>query len=138
MLFIGKPLALVYYDNARQDMFQLCPKHTALKNMSKKYKLVVFVPVSDAEKVREAIHAAGGGKLGNYSHCSFSSRGVGRFRPEAGARPSVGEIGKTEKVEEERIEILCEENIIRDAIAAMKKAHPYEEVAYDVHELVDL
>jgi len=104
----------------------------------KKYKLVVFVPVTYAEKVREAIHVAGGGKLGNYSHCSFSSRGTGRFKPETGAHPSVGEVGKIEEVEEEKIEILCEENVVRDCVAAMKKAHPYEEVAYDVYELEDL
>lgn len=104
----------------------------------KKYKLIVFVPVAHARKVREAIHAAGGGKLGNYSHCSFSSRGIGRFKPEQGANPSVGEIGKIEEVEEEKIEVLCGEDVIHDAIRAMKKAHPYEEVAYDVYELEDL
>ena len=106
--------------------------------MSKKYKLVVFVPVAYAEKVREAIHAAGGGKLGNYSHCSFSSHGVGRFRPEQCTNPSVGEIGKIEEVEEERIEVLCEEKVIQHVVAAMKKAHPYEEVAYDVYLLEGL
>ncbi len=106
--------------------------------MSKKYKVVVFVPVSDVEKVRQAIHAAGGGKLGNYSLCSFSSRGVGRFKPEAGANPSVGEIGKIEEVEEERIEVLCDSSIISDVIAAIKKAHPYEEAAYDVYLLEEI
>ncbi|MDD5489420.1 MAG: NGG1p interacting factor NIF3 [Candidatus Moranbacteria bacterium] len=103
--------------------------------MSKKYKLIVFVPVADADKVREAIHAAGGGKLGNYSHSSFSSRGTGRFKPEQGANPSFGKVGKIEEIEEERIEVLCEENVVQDVVAAMKKAHPYEEVAYDVYEL---
>lgn len=106
--------------------------------MIKKYKLVVFVPVSHAGKVRKAIHEAGGGKLGKYSHCSFSSRGVGRFKPEKGAHPSFGKIGKVEEIEEEKIEILCEERVIRNCVAAMKKAHPYEEVAYDVYELVGL
>jgi len=106
--------------------------------MFKKYKFVVFVPVADAQKVREAMHAAGAGKLGNYSHCSSSSRGVGRFKPEVGAHPSIGSVGKIEEVEEERIEVLCGEDIIRDVIAAMKKAHPYEEPAYDVYFLEDL
>ncbi len=108
-----------------------------LPNM-KKYKLVVFVPVRDAEKVREAIHAAGGGKLGKYSHCSFSSRGVGRFKPETGACPAIGEIGKVEEVEEERIEILCEEKVIHGVIVAMRATHPYEEPAFDVYEVEDL
>jgi hypothetical protein len=111
---------------------------STLRMANKKYKLVVFVPVSDAEKIRQAIHAAGGGKLGRYSHCSFSSRGTGRFMPEAGANPTVGEIGKIEKIEEEKIEFLCEENIIREVVAAMKKAHPYEEPAYDIFPLEDL
>ena len=109
----------------------------SLSLLMKKYKLIVFVPVSDAEKVREAIHVAGGGKLGNYSHCSFSSRGTGRFKPETGSNPSVGKIGKIEEVEEKKVEILCEENVIRDCVSAMKKAHPYEEVAYDVIETAD-
>ncbi len=108
-----------------------------MKSISKKYKLVIFVPLADAEKVRGAIHAAGGGKLGNYSDCSFSSRGVGRFKPEKGANPTVGEIGKIEEVKEERIEVLCDEKVLRDVIAAMKKAHPYEAPAYDVYLLED-
>ncbi len=106
--------------------------------MSKKYKFVVFVPIPDAERVREAIHAAGGGKLGNYSHCSFSSRGIGRFKPEEGAHPAIGEVGKVEEVEEEKIEVLCEEKAIHDVIAAMKKAHPYEKPAFDIYPLDSL
>jgi hypothetical protein len=100
--------------------------------MSKKYKLVVFTPVSSAKEVRQAIHAAGGGKMGNYSNSSFSSRGVGRFKPEAGAHPAFGKVGKIEEIEEERMEIMCDDNNIREVIAAMKKTHPYEEPAYDV------
>jgi hypothetical protein len=106
--------------------------------MSKKYKLIVFVPVDYAEKVREAIHAAGGGKMGNYSHCSFSSRGTGRFKPEKGAHPAFGKKGKLEKIKEEKIEILCDEKIIKKVIAAMKKAHPYEKPAYDVYLVENL
>ena len=108
------------------------------KHMSSKYKLVIFVPVSHVEKVREAIHAAGGGKMGNYSYCSFSSRGMGRFKPEKGARPTFGKIGKLEKIEEEKIEILCEKEIVRKVIKAMKKVHPYEKPAYDVYPLENL
>ena len=103
--------------------------------MSKKYKLVVFVPLDHAEAVREAIHAAGGGTLGNYSYVSFSSRGVGRFKPEKGSHPAIGEVGKIQEVEEERIEVLVDKSIISDVLTAMKKAHPYEEVAYDLYPL---
>ncbi len=103
-----------------------------------KYKLVVFVPLESADKVREAIGSAGGGKIGNYSHCSWSTRGVGRFLPLDGANPAIGEVGKMEAVEEERIETVIEEQFLTSVISAMKKAHPYEEVAYDIYKLEDI
>lgn len=96
------------------------------------YKLVVYVPVSHADLVREAIGGAGGGKIGNYSFCSFSVRGIGRFKPEAGAQPYIGEVGTLEEVEEERIEVTVRGDVLDAVIVAMKAAHPYEEVAYDV------
>jgi hypothetical protein len=96
------------------------------------HKIVVFVPVSHADAVREAIGRAGGGKLGKYSYCSFSVRGIGRFRPEEGAQPAIGQVGKLEEVEEERIEITCDSLLVREVIAAIVSAHPYEELALDV------
>ena len=93
---------------------------------------VVSVPLSHAEAVRSAIAEAGAGKQGNYSHCSFSYRGVGRFVPEAGANPAVGEVGKLEAVDEERIEVLCERSAIPAIVSEMKKVHPYETPAYHV------
>lgn len=102
---------------------------------TERYKLVVFVPLSHADAVRDAIHAAGGGTLGNYSHASFSSRGVGRFKPKQGANPAVGQIGELNEVEEERIEVLVDKAVVDDVVAAMKKAHPYEEPAYDLYKL---
>ncbi|NTW89435.1 MAG: hypothetical protein HGB37_00795 [Candidatus Moranbacteria bacterium] len=102
---------------------------------TKSYKLVVFVPITYADAVREAMGKVGAGKIGNYTHCSFSSRGTGRFLPGEGAHPSIGEVGKPEEVEEERIEVLCTEESIDAVIAVMKSAHPYEEVAYDVYPL---
>ncbi|MEI6650866.1 MAG: hypothetical protein WCL23_05570 [Candidatus Moraniibacteriota bacterium] len=99
------------------------------------YKLVTFVPLTHADAVRAAMGKAGAGKIGNYTHCSFSSRGTGRFLPGEGAHPSIGEVGKPEEVEEERIEVLCTEESIDVVIAAMKSAHPYEEVAFDVYTL---
>jgi hypothetical protein len=98
-------------------------------------KLIVYTPLSHASAVREAIGSAGGGKLGNYSFCSFSIRGVGRFRPEAGAQPHIGTVGKLEEVEEERIEVTCETSLVGKVIAAVKKVHPYEEVALDVYPI---
>jgi len=95
------------------------------------YKVVVYVPLADADKVRKAIGDAGGGKIGAYSHCSFSSRGTGRFTPSEGAKPAIGEIGKPQEVEEERIEFICETYCLDDVIAAIRKIHPYEEPAIE-------
>jgi len=101
------------------------------------YKLVVFVPLDHADKVRQAIGEAGGGKLGKYSFCSFSTRGIGRFKPDEGAKPHVGTVGKLEQVEEERIEITCDEKVINGVVAAIKRVHPYEEIAMDIWPLKD-
>ena len=91
---------------------------------------VVSVPVEHADAVRKAIHDVGGGNMGNYSHCSFSYRGVGRFLPGEGASPAYGEKGSLSAFEEERIEVLCERSKLREVIAAMREAHPYEEPAF--------
>ena len=106
-----------------------------ITSMPLKYKLVVYVPLDHADKVREAIGGAGGGKLGKYTSCSFSTQGIGRFKPGDGASPHVGEVGKLESVEEERIEITLDAEIVGNVISAMKKVHPYDEVAYDLYPL---
>lgn len=105
--------------------------------MSKKYKLVFTVPVADADRVREAIGRAGAGKYPHYSFCTFSTRGIGRFRPEAGANPAIGEVGKMEEVEEERVECQVDEEAIDEVLKALKASHPYEEIAYDLFPLAD-
>jgi hypothetical protein len=102
----------------------------------KKIKLVLTVPTTHADIVRKAIGDAGAGIVGNYTHCSFSSKGTGRFLPEEGAKPHIGEVGIFEKVEEERIEVTCDIEIIEKVILSMKEVHPYEEVAYDVYPLL--
>jgi hypothetical protein len=81
------------------------------------------------------LEQAGGGNIGNYSFASFSARGVGRFKPEAGANPAIGEIGKLEEVEEERIEFSCADELVSGVVAAIKKAHPYEEPVIDIYSL---
>ena len=98
-------------------------------------KIVTYVPVANADKVREAIAEAGGGKLGKYTHCTFSTKGVGRFKPEIGANPHIGEIGKLESVEEERIEVTCDTRVVGNVIAAIKRVHPYEEIPIDIYDL---
>lgn len=86
--------------------------------------------------MRQAIGDAGGGKIGNYSHCSFSSKGIGRYKPLEGAHPAIGEVGKFEEVEEEQVEFVCERSQAKAVIEALKKVHPYEEVAMDIYSLV--
>lgn len=104
--------------------------------MSEAVKLVVFVPVTHADKVRQALGEAGAGEIGNYSFASFSVKGIGRFKPLPGANPAIGEIGKLEKVEEERIEAVCSRENLQKAIEAIKSVHPYEEIAIDIYPLL--
>jgi hypothetical protein len=101
-------------------------------------KIIVFVPESHADVVRSAMCEAGAGKIGNYEFCSFSSKGVGRFKPGKGAKPAIGEVGKLEAVLEERIEFVCKRSLLSCVIEALKNVHPYEEVAFDVYPLEDL
>lgn len=96
-------------------------------------KLVVFVPSSHAEALREALGKVGAGHIGNYSHCSFSTDGTGRFLPGENTNPHIGERGRLEAVDEVRVETIVPEPLLKRAITAMIKAHPYEEVAYDVY-----
>jgi len=106
-------------------------------NDTRNVKIVVTVPESHADRVREAMGRAGAGRVGNYSSCSFSSRGVGRFKPEPGAKPAIGSVGALEMVEEERIEVICARALLADVVAAIRAAHPYEEPALDVYPLLD-
>ena len=106
--------------------------------MNKIFKIVVFVPESHASMVREAMGKAGAGRIGNYTFCSFSSKGIGRFYPVQGAHPAIGEVGKLESVGEERIEVVCEENKLKEVIAEIKRVHPYEEVALDIYPLENI
>lgn len=106
-----------------------------MENKSKFVKIVCFVPETHADAVREVMGQVNAGKIGNYSFCSFSTKGIGRFKPEAGSHPHIGEIGKIEAVQEERIEVVCEFDTLTEVVAAIKKAHPYEEVALDIYPL---
>lgn len=99
------------------------------------YKLVVFVPEADGQAMRLAMGEAGAGRIGNYDHCSFTSKGAGRFRPLDGARPRIGAIGQFEEVAEERIETVCSEPRLKNVLAAIRRVHPYEEPAIDIYPL---
>ena len=96
------------------------------------------MPETHTDIVRGAMGKTGAGKIGNYSHCSFSSKGTGRFRPEDGATPHIGEVGKFEEVIEERIETVCSTEKLQEVIKAIKSVHPYDEVAMDVYPLENI
>ena len=100
-------------------------------------KIVVFAPLSHADSIRETLANAGAGHLGNYDFCSFSSKGIGRFRGNANSNPTIGEPGKLEQVEEERIETIAPEEKLNAILKAVKKAHPYEEPAIDIYPLLN-
>jgi hypothetical protein len=104
--------------------------------MDELVKIVVFVPVSHADTVREAMGKAGAGKIGKYSYCSFTTKGLGRFLPEAGATPALGNVGQLEQVEEERIEVACKKQHLSQIIRAIKAVHPYEEVVMDLYPML--
>ena len=101
-------------------------------------KIQVAVPLTQAAKVREAMGKAGAGQQGNYTHCSGSTRCIGRFIPSAGAHPAIGREGKLEEVEEEIIETICHKDIVPGVIAAIKKVHPYEEPPIDIIPRLEL
>lgn len=101
----------------------------------KRYKLVVYVPESHGDQVRQALASAGAGVIGNYTHCTFTLTGIGRFRPEEGAEPYVGEVGEVNEVSEERIETVCKGEVLEAVLRAVREAHPYEEPAIDVYPI---
>lgn len=99
------------------------------------YKLVIFVPQGAVDLVREAMSDAGAGMIGNYTHCSFQTPGIGTYMPMPGAQPYAGSVGELALADEIRMEVLVPESALSDVISAMREAHPYEEVAFDVYPL---
>ncbi|HET7302654.1 MAG TPA: hypothetical protein VFI74_04975 [Candidatus Saccharimonadales bacterium] len=102
-----------------------------------KVKISTTVPTENADELRAALGKAGAGVFGEYRYCSFSVTGKGRFLPMAGANPHIGQVGELEIVEEEQIEVICDRAIAKQVIAALKQAHPYEEVIVEVIPLID-
>lgn len=112
-------------------------KPLAVQQTGQLLKLVVYVPQSHVEDVRTAMADAGAGHIGQYSHCSFQTAGTGTFLPLAGTDPYIGKAGQLEKVDEVRLETVLPEAIKSQVLAAMFRAHPYEEVAYDLYGLLN-
>ena len=98
-------------------------------------KLVVFVPREALDAVREALFAAGAGRIGDYEHCSWYTEGTGTFLGGEGTSPSVGQAGREERVAELRLETVFPAERQDEVLNALRRAHPYEEPAFDVYEL---
>ncbi|MGB1092446.1 MAG: NGG1p interacting factor NIF3 [Oceanobacter sp.] len=101
------------------------------------YKLVFFVPSEHKEVVKAEVFAANAGHIGRYAECCWEIEGKGQFRPLQGSNPAIGGQGELSYVDEFRVEMVCEKRFIREVIAALKAAHPYEEPAYEVMELLE-
>jgi hypothetical protein len=99
-------------------------------------KLVVFVPREALDQVRDALFAAGAGRIGNYARCSFYTEGTGTFLGGEGSSPAVGRAGTEQRVAELRLETVYPEERHDDVVAALRAAHPYEEPAFDVYPLL--
>ncbi len=100
-----------------------------------KVKLIVTVPETHADLIREVIGKTGLDKVGPYGFCSFSTKGIGRFMPLTGAKPAIGSVDALEEVIEDRIEIGCTRDHVEAIITAIRTVHPYEEPVIDVYPL---
>lgn len=114
-----------------QNIEVLSPKENTLK------KLVTFSPNTNAEEIRNALFNAGAGTIGKYSECSYNVEGLGTFKAGEGAEPYVGEIGKRHSENETRIEVIFPSYLQEQIVQSLKKAHPYEEVAFDIYPLTN-
>jgi dinuclear metal center YbgI/SA1388 family protein len=112
-----------------QNVQILAPKAQVLS------KLVTFTPTADTQRVLDALHEAGAGNVGNYKNCSFRTAGTGAYQATGQANPAIGEIGEYHQEPEDRIEVIFPTHKQAVILAALRKAHPYEEVAYDVYSL---
>lgn len=99
--------------------------------------LAVYVPSSHLEAVKLALFSAGAGKIGNYDSCSWQTLGQGQFRPLEKSQPTLGKLGQVETVEEWKLELVCEKNILPKVLKALHESHPYETPAYLVVELAN-
>jgi len=105
---------------------------------SPRHKLVWFVPREALESTREAVFAAGAGRIGDYERCSWYTAGTGTFLAGEGADPSIGRIGTEERVSELRVETVVPADRAQAVVAALRAAHPYEQVAFELYPLVEL
>ena len=102
------------------------------------YKMCYFVPKTHVEKTKQALFDAGAGRIGDYDSCAWQCLGRGQFRPLEGSDPFLGHAGEIEAVDEYKVELVCADELIKDALAALKQANPYEEPAYEIYRMEEL
>ena len=103
----------------------------------KKVKIIVMVPRENTQELRDAICTEGAGIIGNYSYCTMSTKCIGTFKPSVNANPYIGKKDRLEFVEEEKIEAVCDINIVKKVLKKLREVHPYEEPAIDIIPLID-
>jgi hypothetical protein len=101
------------------------------------YKICVYVPENSVENIKQALFDAGAGRIGNYDSCCWQTQGTGQFRPLENSSPAIGSHNEIEQVSEIKIELVCEDDLVKGAILAMRDSHPYEEPAFDVWKLAE-
>lgn len=99
------------------------------------YKLNFYVPQEYKEEVKQALFTVGAGMFDNYIECSWETLGEGQFKPVHNANPHIGELEKLERVAEYKVEMICADHLIQEAVTTLKRVHPYEEVAYEVFKM---
>lgn len=100
-------------------------------------KIIVTVPLDNVNELRDAICEVGAGVIGNYTDCTMSTKCTGTFKPNDDANPYIGENNKLEFVEEEKLEVVCQVNIVSKVLDKLREVHPYEEPAIDIVPLID-
>lgn len=103
----------------------------------KRVKIFVTIPLENVEEVRTAMCNAGAGIIGEYSFCTTSTKSIGTFIPNENANPHIGEKNKLEFVEEEKLEVICDVDKVKNVIAKLREVHPYEEPAIDIVPLIE-
>ena len=102
------------------------------------YKFIAYIPETHLETVKTALFRAGAGQLGNYSHCSWQTLGQGQFLPLSGANPATGQVGTVETVSEWQLQTIVAKDNIKAILQAYKDAHPYEEPAYEILQMIEV
>lgn len=103
----------------------------------KRVKIFVTIPKENTDEVRNVICEAGAGIIGEYSYCTTSTKSIGTFIPNENANPHIGQKNKLEFVEEEKLEVVCDINLVKKVIAKLREVHPYEEPAIDIVPLLE-